>query len=161
MALQGRAAGVDIARTGVGPGSGGQIRIRGNRSLTGGNDPLLVVDGFPYFGSINDLNVDDIANIDILKDASATAIYGSQGSGGVIIITTKKGRVGKPVIGYNASLGWSEIMNEFPLFKCKRYYAFKSEARYGASSTTTPAQFTPAELPDRQTAQIQIGKVAL
>ena len=146
MALQGRAAGVDIARTGVRPGSGAQIRIRGNRSLTGSNDPLLVVDGFPYGGSINDLNVDDIANIDILKDASATAIYGSQGSNGVIIITTKKGRVGKPVVSYNVSLGWSEVMEEFPMFSGEEFYAFKSEARYGASSATAPAQFTQAEL---------------
>ncbi|TMI89527.1 MAG: SusC/RagA family TonB-linked outer membrane protein, partial [Bacteroidetes bacterium] len=146
MALQGRAAGVDIARTGVRPGSGAQIRIRGNRSLTGSNDPLLVVDGFPYFGSFNDLNVDDIANVDILKDASATAIYGSQGSNGVIIITTKKGRVGKPVVGYNVSMGWSEIMDEFPMFNGSEFYAFKSEARYGASSATAPAQFTQAEL---------------
>jgi len=146
MALQGRAAGVDIARTGVRPGSGAQIRIRGNRSLTGSNDPLLVVDGFPYFGSFNDLNVDDIANVDILKDASATAIYGSQGSNGVIIITTKKGRVGKPVVGYNVSLGWSEIMEEFPMFNASEFYAFKSEARYGAPNATAPAVFTPAEL---------------
>jgi len=146
MALQGRAAGVDIARTGVRPGSGAQIRIRGNRSLTGSNDPLLVVDGFPYFGSFNDLNVDDIANVDILKDASATAIYGSQGSNGVIIITTKKGRVGKPVVGYNVSLGWSEIMEEFPMFSGEEFYAFKSEARYGAPNGTAPAVFTPAEL---------------
>jgi len=146
MALQGRAAGVDIARTGVRPGSAAQIRIRGNRSLTGSNDPLLVVDGFPYFGSVNDLNVDDIANIDILKDASATAIYGSQGSNGVLIITTKKGRVGKPVVGYNVSMGWSEVMDKFPLFNASEFYAFKSEARYGASNATAPAQFTPAEL---------------
>jgi len=146
MALQGRAAGVDIARTGVRPGSGAQIRIRGNRSLTGSNDPLLVVDGFPYAGSINDLNVDDIANIDILKDASATAIYGSQGSNGVIIITTKKGRVGKPVVGYNVSLGWSEVMEEFPMFSGEEFYAFKSEARYGAPNGTAPAVFTQAEL---------------
>ncbi|MGZ8556704.1 MAG: SusC/RagA family TonB-linked outer membrane protein [Chitinophagaceae bacterium] len=146
MALQGRAAGVDIARTGVRPGSSGQIRIRGNRSLTAGNEALIVVDGFPYFGSINDLNIDDIANIDILKDASATAIYGSRGSNGVIIITTKKGRVGKPVISYSTSTGWSEVINKFPLFEAEDYYNFKSESRYGAPNATAPAVFTPAEL---------------
>ncbi len=145
MALQGRVAGVDIARTGVRPGSSGQIRIRGNRSLTAGNDPLLVVDGFPYFGSINDLNVDDIANIDILKDASATAIYGSRGSNGVIIITTKRGKTGKPVISYNTSLGWSQILDEFPVFNGEEYYAFKAESRYGGSGGG-PAIFTQAEL---------------
>ncbi len=146
MALQGRAAGVDIARTGVRPGSSGQIRIRGNRSLTGNNDPLIVVDGFPYFGSINDLNIDDIANIDILKDASATAIYGSRGSNGVIIITTKKGRIGKPVISYTTSTGWSEILDKFPVFEAEDYYNFKAESRYGAPNATAPAVFSPAEL---------------
>ncbi len=145
MALQGRAAGVDISRTGVRPGSSGQIRIRGNRSLTAGNDPLLVVDGFPYFGSINDLNVDDIANIDILKDASATAIYGSRGSNGVIIITTKRGKTGKPVISYNTSLGWSQIIDKFPVFNGEEYYAFKAESRYGGSGGG-PTVFTQAEL---------------
>jgi TonB-linked SusC/RagA family outer membrane protein len=145
MALQGRAAGVDISRTGVRPGSSGQIRIRGSRSLTGSNDPLLVVDGFPYFGSINDLNVDDISNIDILKDASATAIYGSQGSNGVIIITTKRGRVGKPLITYNTTLGWSQVIDEFPVFNASEYYDFKAESRYGGTATG-PAVFSPAEL---------------
>ncbi len=145
MALQGRAAGVDIARTGVRPGSSGQIRIRGNRSLTGGNDPLLVVDGFPFFGSINDLNMDDVSNVDILKDASATAIYGSQGSNGVIIITTKRGKTGPPVITYNTSLGWSQVIDEFPMFNGEEYYAFKAESRYGGTATG-PAVFSPAEL---------------
>ena len=146
MALQGRAAGVDIARVGTRPGSGGQIRIRGNRSLSAGNDPLIVVDGFVYQGNINDLNVDDIASVDILKDASATAIYGSRGSNGVIIITTKRGRTGKPVISYNGTLGITQITDQFPLFNADEYYAFKAEARYGAANTTSPAVFTPAEL---------------
>jgi TonB-linked SusC/RagA family outer membrane protein len=146
MALQGRAAGVDIARVGVRPSSGGQIRIRGNRSLSGSNDPLIVLDGFVYQGNINDLNVDDVANIDILKDASATAIYGSRGSNGVIIITTKRGRTGKPVVSYNGTLGMTQITDQFPLFNADEFYAFKAEARYGAPSGTTPAVFTPAEL---------------
>lgn len=145
MALQGRAAGVDIARTGVRPGAGGQIRIRGNRSLTAGNDALIVVDGFRYDGSINDLNIDDIANIDILKDASATAIFGSRGSNGVIIITTKRGKVGKPVISYTTSLGMSQIINQFPVFNGEEYYNFKAESRYGGTATG-PAVFSPAEL---------------
>jgi TonB-linked SusC/RagA family outer membrane protein len=149
MALQGRAAGVDIARTGVRPGSGGQIRIRGNRSLAGSNDPLIVLDGFVYLGSINDLNVDDIANIDILKDASATAIYGSRGSNGVIIITTKRGRVGKPVLNYSGTAGVTSIIDQYPVFNADEYHAFKSEARYGAANATAPAVFTPAELEGR------------
>jgi TonB-linked SusC/RagA family outer membrane protein len=144
-ALQGRAAGVDIARTGVRPGSAGQIRIRGNRSLSATNDPLIVVDGMPYGGSINDLNVDDIANIDILKDASATAIYGSRGSNGVIIVTTKRGRVGKPVISYNTSYGISSEIDQYRVFNAQEYTAFKSESHYGASTATGPAAFTVDE----------------
>jgi TonB-linked SusC/RagA family outer membrane protein len=130
QALQGRAAGVDIARTGVRPGSGGQIRIRGNRSLSASNDPLIVVDGMPYGGSINDLNIDDISNIDILKDASATAIYGSRGSNGVIIVTTKRGRVGKPVISYNTSFGISKPIDNYKVFNGPEFAAFKREAGY-------------------------------
>ena len=130
QALQGRAAGVDIARTGVRPGSGGQIRIRGNRSLSASNDPLIVVDGMPYGGSINDLNIDDISNIDILKDASATAIYGSRGSNGVIIVTTKRGRVGKPVVSYNTSFGISKPIDNFKVFNGPEFDAFKKEAGY-------------------------------
>ena len=144
-ALQGRAAGVDIARTGVRPGSGGQIRIRGNRSLSATNDPLLVVDGMPYGGSINDLNIDDISNIDILKDASATAIYGSRGSNGVIIITTKRGRVGKPVISYSNSFGISKPLDQYKVFNGAEFAAFKEEAHYGAATAIGPAAFTANE----------------
>ncbi|HLX65618.1 MAG TPA: carboxypeptidase-like regulatory domain-containing protein, partial [Puia sp.] len=119
--LQGRTAGVDIVSNTSAPGGGGQIRIRGNRSMAtstvpissgavGGNansvsdgldQPLIVMDGIPFTGSINDIEPDNIASLDILKDASATAIYGSRGSGGVILITTKRGRVGKAQITYN------------------------------------------------------------
>jgi len=141
-ALQGRAAGVDIARTGVRPGSAGQIRIRGNRSLSATNDPLIVVDGMPFGGSINDLNIDDIANIDILKDASATAIYGSRGSNGVIIITTKRGRVGKPVVSFNTTYGFSNPIAQYRVFNGTEFAAFKSESHYGAGSATAPAAFT-------------------
>jgi TonB-linked SusC/RagA family outer membrane protein len=146
MSLQGRAAGVDIARTGVRPGSGGQIRIRGNRSLSSSNEPLIVLDGFVYQGSINDLNTDDIANIDILKDASATAVYGSRGSNGVIIVTTKRGRTGKPTINYSGTVGITSVIDQYPVFNADEYYAFKSESRYGAGNATSPAVFTPAEL---------------
>src|SRR5438552_1461846 len=106
--LQGRAAGVDIVQNNSRPGTSGQIRIRGNRSLASSqsandaqNSPLFVVDGIPFAGSINDLNPDDIASIDVLKDASATAIYGSRGSNGVISITTMRGRTGKGVLSFN------------------------------------------------------------
>jgi TonB-dependent SusC/RagA subfamily outer membrane receptor len=106
--LKGRAAGVSIVSNGATPGAQGQIRIRGNRTLTtsaGGSDgldgPLVVVDGIP-FGGLNDINPDDIASLEILKDASATAIFGSRGAGGVILVTTKRGKIGKPVLSLTA-----------------------------------------------------------
>jgi TonB-dependent starch-binding outer membrane protein SusC len=115
--LKGRAAGVQIVSNGSTPGSAGQIRIRGNRTITNSQSnsdaldgPLLVVDGIPYGGSINDINPDDIANLEILKDASATAIYGSRGAGGVILISTKRGRTGKAVISYDGYYGVTNIM---------------------------------------------------
>lgn len=91
QALQGKAAGVDITSN-ERPGELGKVQIRGTRSITAGNDPLYVVDGVPLMSSsaIETINPRDIESIDILKDASATAIYGSRGANGVILVTTKK-----------------------------------------------------------------------
>ncbi|WP_158600235.1 SusC/RagA family TonB-linked outer membrane protein [Fibrisoma montanum] len=132
QALQGRAAGVDLARTGTAPGAGAQLRIRGNRSLSGSNDALIVVDGVPYGGSLNDLNTDDIATIDILKDASATAIYGSRGSNGVLIITTKRGRAGKPQVSYNAYAGQNTVLGQYPMLNGAEFKAMRDLAQYSA-----------------------------
>jgi TonB-dependent SusC/RagA subfamily outer membrane receptor len=94
-ALQGRLPGVAISQTSSQPGATMQIRIRGTRSLTATNDPLIVLDGIPYPGSIGDLDMNDVKSVDVLKDASATAIYGSRGANGVILITTYKGSSGQ------------------------------------------------------------------
>jgi TonB-linked SusC/RagA family outer membrane protein len=136
QALQGRVAGVDIARTGSTPGSGGQIRIRGNRSLSGSNDAFIVLDGIPFGGSVNDINTDDVASVEVLKDASSTAIYGSRGSNGVIIITTKRGRVGKPQISLNSYYGVTKIIGQYDLFTGPEFKRFKEIAQYGAGSGT-------------------------
>lgn len=111
-ALQGKAAGVDITNN-VRPGELGTIRIRGERSITGGNNPLYVVDGIPMFGrnTVNSINTQDIKSIDILKDASATAIYGSRGANGVILITTNAGEEGRFTVNYNGSLSFSKYMD--------------------------------------------------
>ncbi|NJO25835.1 MAG: SusC/RagA family TonB-linked outer membrane protein [Bacteroidia bacterium] len=136
QALTGRAAGVDIARTGTRPGQAGQIRIRGNRSLTGSNDPLLVVDGVPYSGSINDLNPDDIASVDVLKDASATAIYGSRGSNGVILVTTKRGsKSGKPVLSFDIYSGVSKIIDKYPMMNAQEFAQYRIDANYSGGNT--------------------------
>lgn len=150
--LQGRAAGVDIVNNSSQIGAGGQIRIRGNRSITGNNNPLIVVDGMVYGGSVNDINPDNIANVDILKDASATAIYGSRGSNGVIIITTKRGSSGKSTTTYNGYAGMSKAIDTWRVFNAQEYAQFKEDARQGQPAYLTnpnvisPYQLTPIEL---------------
>jgi len=131
--LQGRAAGVDIVNNSTNIGTAGQIRIRGNRSITGNNDPLIVVDGMAYGGSVNDINPDDIATLDILKDASATAIYGSRGANGVIIITTRRGTSGKAVTSYNGYVGMVKAIDTYRLFNGTEYAQFKADAAVGNS----------------------------
>jgi TonB-dependent starch-binding outer membrane protein SusC len=110
QAIQGKAAGVQVSSN-LKPGELPVVRVRGNRSLTASNDPLYVVDGIPLVNalgvtsfSLSDINPDDIASIEILKDASATAIYGSRGANGVVLITTKKGVKGRVNISYNATV---------------------------------------------------------
>ena len=115
QALQGRIAGVDMAQTSTKPGATMQIRIRGTRSLNASNDPLVVLDGIPFAGSIGDINPSDIKSIDILKDASATAIYGSRGANGVILITTNKGQKGqKAQFTYNGYYGVKNFLPNTP-----------------------------------------------
>lgn len=105
-ALQNRIAGVDMQQTSSQPGASMQIRVRGTRSLNASNDPLVVLDGIPFMGSISDINPSDIKSMDILKDASSTAIYGSRGANGVILITTHKGTQGTPAkFTYNGYVG--------------------------------------------------------
>ncbi|MCX6238020.1 MAG: TonB-dependent receptor [Bacteroidia bacterium] len=108
QAMQGKAAGVDIVSN-VRPGEVSSISIRGTRSINGSNSPLFVVDGIIMMGTINDINPNDIASIEILKDASSTAIYGSRGANGVILITTKAGKKGKIAVNYEASLAIDQI----------------------------------------------------
>ncbi|WKD84901.1 TonB-dependent receptor SusC [Polaribacter huanghezhanensis] len=101
QALSGEAAGVSVNRTNGRPGSGATIRIRGFSSIQGNSSPLYVVDGVPFTGDINSINPNDIASTTILKDASATAIYGARGANGVVVLTTKKGKVGRNIIEFD------------------------------------------------------------
>lgn len=140
--LQGRVAGVAVTQNNGEPGGGINVRIRGTSSVRAGNGPLFVVDGVPLSGGditaggngaglgsssarnpLNFLNPDDIASMDILKDASATAIYGSRGANGVVLITTKKGRAGKGSLDYSYSLGFSEITKKFDLLSADEFVA--------------------------------------
>ena len=109
QAMQGKAAGVQITSNNR-PGELGDVRIRGSRSLNASNDPLYVIDGIPMsVGSMADVNPNDIESMEILKDDSATAIYGSRGANGVILITTKKGKTGKVTINYDGTVSFSKI----------------------------------------------------
>jgi TonB-linked SusC/RagA family outer membrane protein len=105
QALEGAVAGVNISTTSSLPGTQPDINIRGVRSITANTSPYLIVDGLPFPGTLNDINSNDIASIEVLKDASSTAIYGTRGSNGVILITTKRGKTGKPEIRYNGYAG--------------------------------------------------------
>ena len=116
QALQGRVAGVLMTQTGSKPGDEMQIRIRGQRSLSASNDPLIVLDGIPFMGQLSDINPADIKSMDILKDASATAIYGSRGANGVIIITTVKGAQGTPAkVSYNGYVSFKKVFKKYPM----------------------------------------------
>lgn len=125
--MQGRLPGVEFSQTSTRPGSTMQIRIRGARSLTASNDPLIVLDGIPFVGSLSEINNNDIKSIDILKDASATAIYGSRGANGVIIISTNRGQKGqKARITYNGRLSSNKIFSKFPMMDGPEFIALRT-----------------------------------
>ncbi|WP_374163725.1 SusC/RagA family TonB-linked outer membrane protein [Arcticibacter sp. MXS-1] len=129
QALQGRLPGVQFAQTSSKPGAQMQIRIRGVRSLNATNDPLVVLDGIPFPGQIGDLNPNDIKSVDILKDASATAIYGSRGANGVILVTTNKGQAGqKAKLNYNSFIGAKKLFAPFPMMNGQEYVALRKAA---------------------------------
>lgn len=127
QALQGRISGVDMSQTSTKPGAAMQIRIRGTRSLNASNDPLVVIDGIPFAGSIGDINPGYIKSIDVLKDASATAIYGSRGANGVILITTNQGYAGqKAQVSYNSYVGLKEVFAEYPMMSGPEFVALRA-----------------------------------
>jgi TonB-linked SusC/RagA family outer membrane protein len=139
QALVGRAAGVEVNSTSPRPGGGGQIRIRGSRSISANNEPLIVLDGIPFSGTINDINPSDIVSMDILKDASATAIYGSRGSNGVILISTKRGKTAKPQLYYDGYYGVASVIDKYDVYNGKEFDAFRNEAiAAGAAYAPTP-----------------------
>lgn len=128
MALAGRVAGVQVTANDAQPGSELNIIVRGASSLTQSNAPLYVVDGFPMedFNSAA-LNPSEIASVNILKDASATAIYGSRGANGVVIIETKKGVIGKPVVSYEGSYGFQQVTKKMALMNPYEFVSYQIE----------------------------------
>jgi len=129
QALQGRAAGVDVVQNNSKPGSGPTVRIRGRRSINASNDPLYVVDGIPLAGNIDDINPNDIQSMEVLKDASATAIYGSRGSNGVVLITTKRGKPGKTTVAYDGYYGLSDRLGQIDVMDGAQFAEYKRESR--------------------------------
>lgn len=126
QALQGKAAGLEVQTTGTTPGSSAQIRIRGIKSISGSNTPLIILDGIPYDGNLGDINPDDITSIEVLKDASATAIYGSRGANGVLLVTTKRGQQGPARLSYSAYYGIGTPEFSYPVFNAQEYQAMRN-----------------------------------
>lgn len=138
QSLQGRVAGVEMSQTSSKPGAEMQIRIRGTRSLTASNDPLVVLDGIPFAGNISDINPNEIKSIDILKDASATAIYGSRGANGVLLVTTNRGQSGqKAKLTYNGYYGTSQIFSKIDMMTGDEFAAMRAAANMTAYKTNS------------------------
>jgi len=133
QAMQGRIAGVAVTQNSGAPGGGISVQIRGINSLSG-NEPLYVIDGVAMSGQTGDnssvlstLNPSDITSLEVLKDASATAIYGSRASNGVVLITTKKGSEGKPKVVYEGMMGWQKLPKHLDMMNLKQYAQFYND----------------------------------
>lgn len=144
-ALQGRVAGVEISQLNGQPGAGMQVRIRGANSIKGSNDPLWIIDGFP--GDINMINTSDIESVEILKDASATAIYGSRGANGVVIVTTRRAKQGDLHVEYNGSAGVQTLTKTLEMLSGDEYMHYLNDK---AAIQGNPAVFTPEQIAANQ-----------
>lgn len=140
-AIKGQVAGVDIQADGGRPGENSTVRIRGRRSIGASNDPLYVIDGIPQISgteSVSDINPQDIQSMQILKDAAATAIYGSRGANGVILITTKRGRVGKTKVTYSSHIGTTSASRLVDMMNGEEFADLKRESRRSSWNGTIP-----------------------
>lgn len=134
--LQGRASGVSVTNTTGAPGKEAKIRIRGANSFSGGNDPLIIIDGLP---GNSDINPYDVKSVEILKDASATAIYGNRGANGVILITTLRGDASAPKVVLSTNIGMSQVRKKYDILSPADYATLANQT-YGFQ------QYTPAEI---------------
>ena len=151
-AMQGRLAGVQIQQSSGQPGAGITIRIRGASSIAGGNDPLFVIDGVPQVNSnvnanstngLAALNPNDVESIEVLKDASATSIYGSRAANGVVLVTTKKGRAGQSAVTYDTYLGVQNITKKLDVMNGDEYVAYVKQV-YTNMGRAIPAELATA-----------------
>jgi TonB-linked SusC/RagA family outer membrane protein len=170
QALQGKIAGVNVTQNDGAPGAGLSIRVRGSNSFLGGTEPLYVIDGVPFNNSSSGttpqsigedekqtlnamafLNPSDIESIDILKDASATAIYGSRGANGVVLITTRKGKSGKDKVEFNLTVGQAQVSRKLDVLNAAEYAAYQNLAYLNSNKYTGTAYTLPypgTNLPD-------------
>ncbi|CAN5659297.1 TonB-dependent receptor [soil metagenome] len=160
QAMQGRAAGVQVTQTSGKPGSEASIRIRGTSSINAGNEPLYVIDGLlissdagdmttgvtlgPRIGALSAINPNDIESIEILKDASATAIYGARGANGVVLITTKRGRAGAGAVSFDMYYGVQDVANKLDLLNAAQFANLVNDAKLNAYQT--PVYVNPKNL---------------
>ncbi|RDC61460.1 SusC/RagA family TonB-linked outer membrane protein [Adhaeribacter pallidiroseus] len=145
QALQGRSAGVQVTNNDASPGAGIQVQIRGIGSF-GNNEPLYVVDGYPISGGVNTLNPADIASMDILKDASATAIYGNRAANGVVIITTKRGKAGELQISLDALTSFQTEPNMYKLLNAEQFATLANERSVPDEFAPVPEWSNPSAL---------------
>jgi len=140
-ALQGSAPGLSIQKSGGNsqPGAAPTIRIRGERSLGANNDPLIILDGIPFNGNLNDISQDDIVSASILKDASSTAIYGSRGANGVVLINTRRGKNGKPIINYSGYVGFNQSLGHYDVMDANQFLQMRKWAKINGSA---PGSYT-------------------
>ena len=141
--MRGTAAGLNV---GMSTSAKGDLtpQIRGVNTLTAGSSPTIVVDGVIYYGSLSDINTNDVASIDVLKDASSAAVYGSQAANGVIVITTKQGKGkedGSASVTFNANVGFVQSANQMPILDGKGYLQYRQDYNIGNSSSDYLAQY--------------------
>lgn len=161
QALQGRVAGVDVMSTTGEPGAGTSVRIRGTRSINASNEPLIIVDGvMDLVSNLAELNPDDIESISLLKDASSTAIYGSRGSNGVIMVKTKGGTTAKPRIKANAQFGVSHLARSLDLMNAQEFIRYRNDY-YRYKNNGSQYRYDPSEYGEGTDWQDAITRVAL
>ncbi len=139
--LRGNAPGLDVSFDASTKGSSASLLVRGKGSLKASNSPLIVLNGSIYGGQLADINPNDIATIDVLKDASASAIYGAQASNGVIVVTTKKGKIGKPVITFNDNIGINKVTRVPHLLNAQEFLSWRQDVLWSQAnfdSTSKP-----------------------
>jgi TonB-linked SusC/RagA family outer membrane protein len=146
--LRGNIAGLNVGMSPSAKG-GGSLLVRGRNSINAATSPLLVLDGTIYYGELSDINPNDIETIDVLKDASSTAVFGAKAASGVILITTKKGKDGKTIVNINSNFGIGNVSKNQPVLGPDEFVSWRGEVMKNINANYKPHQFeNPANLPD-------------